>query len=162
MAMIQPKAVRPEPTPPPPEEPPEEDESADAGADDGTTGTEGGVVGGVPGGVPHGGGGGSQDTPTYAAPGYRKPELAVRDCLKNAIHIPRDLQNSISRPVTVKFAIRKDGTPALFQVMTQLSDRRIGDVIWQAVASCHWVPGADPHGQPASIWVVVPFRFQSG
>jgi periplasmic protein TonB len=79
-----------------------------------------------------------------------------------ALSIPKELQRSITGPVTVKFAIRKDGTPISFQVIGQVDDRRIADVIWRAVTSCHWVPGADPRGQPASIWVVVPFRFENG
>ena len=162
LAMVQPKTVPPEPPPAPPKE--EEMPGPNEGADHGgqTTGGEGGVVGGATGGSPHGSGSGVEEAPTYAAAGYRKPELTERDCLQNAIHVPRDLQGLFSRPFTVKFAIRKDGSPAYFQMVTQASDGRIGDLIWRAVTSCHWRPGADPQGHTASIWVVVPFRFQSG
>ena len=163
VAMVQPRKVEPEARPSPSEEPPPPEPQTEEGAPGGAAGgQEGGVIGGVVGGQEDGTGGPAEDTPTYATPGYRKPELAVHGCLQNALNIPRELQRSLSGPVTVKFAIRKDGTPASFQVMTQLEDGRVADVIWKAVTSCRWVPGADPKGQPVSIWIVVPFRFETG
>ena len=71
---------------------------------------------------------------------------------------------SVSQPPpspAERLAHPKDGTPTSFQVMGQLEDGRIADIIWKAVTSCRWVPGIDPNGKPASIWVVVPFRFES-
>lgn len=151
-AMIQPKEAPPESELAPSNEPqPEEGDAA-----------EGGVVGGVVGGQGQQGGSGLDEAPTYATAGYRRPELAVRDCLQSSLKISRELQRSVSGPVTVKFAIRKDGSPSNFQVTTQVPDRRIGEAIWSVVTSCQWIAGADAKGRPASIWVIVPFRFQSG
>jgi len=164
VAMVQPRSVPTEPHPSPPEEPvgPPPAESKEEEA------TSGGVAGGEPGGVvggavgwPREGGVPVEEVPAYATAGYRRPELAQSGCLQGALSIPRDLRRSLSGPVTVKFAIGKDGTPTSFQVMGQLEDGRIADIIWKAVTSCRWVPGADPKGKPASIWVVVPFRFES-
>jgi protein TonB len=161
--MIQPKTVLHDVHPGPLEEPPPaESKSEESGSSGVAGGEQGGVVGGVVGGQVGGTGPKVEDTPTYPAAGYRKPELAVRGCLQSALSIPREVQRSISGPVTVKFAIRKDGTPTSFQVMGQLEDQRIADVIWKAVTSCHWIPGADPKGEPVSIWVVLPFRFETG
>jgi periplasmic protein TonB len=152
MAMIQPKDVPAELKPPDPSKKEEEE----AGSDEGV---EGGVVGGVVGGQVRGG---IEDAPAYATAGYRKPEQAVKNCVQNAVRVPKELVGFVSGPITVKFAIRKDGSPSSFQVMTQIPDRRIGDLIWQAVASCQWVPGTDPQGRPTSIWVIMPIRFLGG
>lgn len=151
-ALVQPKAPAPVPEPPPPEET-EEPESQ----------REGGVVGGAPGAAPASGGspGGSGDAPTFAKPGYRLPHLAVSTCLARSLDVSSELRRSLSGAVTVKFAILGNGSPAYFQVLGDVADRRVGDAIWKAVSGCQWVPGADASGQPVSIWVVVPFKFQS-
>ena len=65
----------------------------------------------------------------------------------------------ISGPITVKFAIGRDGLPSRFQAMTDVPDRRIADAIWGAVQTCKWVPGADAQGKPTAIWVILPIRF---
>ena len=166
VAMVQPKSVSEQLRAPPPEEP-VETPPTEAKEENGTTsgvpgGEPGGVVGGIVGGQREGAGASLEEVPAYATAGYRKPELAQSGCLQSALNIPRELQRSLAGQVTVKFAIRKDGTPTSFQVLNQPEDNRIADVIWKAVTSCRWVPGADPKGRPASIWVVVPFRFQTG
>jgi protein TonB len=149
-ALVQPKAPAPVPEPTPPAEPPEE-----------SSGAEGGVVGGAPGGAgpgeQHGGAG---DAPTFPKAGYRLPRLAVGTCLQSSLDVSKELQRTVSGPVTVKFAILGNGQPAYFQVLTHLHDSRLGEAIWRAVSACQWVPGADASGQPVSIWVVVPFRFE--
>jgi protein TonB len=155
-ALVQPKAPAPVPEAPPPEEP------ADA---DAPSADREGVVGGVPGAPAPSPGAGSPgsagEAPTFAKPGYRLPHPADGACLARSLDVSKDLRRSLSGAVTVKFAVLGDGTPAYFQVLTGVPNRRIGEAIWKAVAACQWVPGADASGQPASIWVVVPFRFQS-
>jgi len=161
--MVQPRQIPRNVSPPAPPEPPPAPTPAEQGEEGGVNGGEqGGVVGGVVGGQKGGTGPSVEDTPSYATAGYRKPELAARGCLQGALVIPREMQRSISGPVTIKFAIQKDGTPTSFQIVGQVDDARIADVIWRAVTSCKWIPGADPNGNPASIWVVVPFRFETG
>ncbi|MGC4000093.1 MAG: energy transducer TonB [Anaeromyxobacter sp.] len=115
-----------------------------------------GVIGGVVGGAPAQNE--VEDAPAYATTGYRKPEMAKKFCVQEAVRVPRELQGFVSS-VTVRFAIGRDGTPSQFQVMSNVPDKRIGDAIWTAVQSCKWVPGADPQGRPTSIWVILPIRF---
>jgi protein TonB len=153
-AMIQPKELPPEAKVPATDEPPETSQLEQAPP-------EGAVIGGVVGGT-QAGGNPVDEIPAYATAGYRRPELAVRNCLLDSLHLSKDVQREVSGAVTVKFAIRRDGVPDRFQLVSPVEDRRIGEAIWQAVSSCKWIPGADPGGHPVSIWVVVPFRFRAG
>jgi len=155
-AMLQPKEVAPEMKPPDPNAPPEPEV---ASSDQGTTG---GVVGGVVGGVPQQTGQGIEDAPAYATAGFRKPEQAQRNCVQESVRIPADLKGFISGPITVKFAVGRDGAVSLFQVMGQVPDQRIASAIWQAIQSCQFTPGADAQGRPTRIWVILPLRFTSG
>ncbi len=61
----------------------------------------------------------------------------------------------------MKFAVRRDGSPARFQALAGPVDLDTALAIRDAVESCAWVPGMDPEGRPASIWVILPLRFQS-
>jgi periplasmic protein TonB len=116
-----------------------------------------GVIGGVVGAQPS-----IEDAPQFATAGYVKPRQESPNCAQNAVRVPPQLQGFISGPITVKFAVRKDGSLTQFQVMSNIPDKRIGDLIWQAIQSCKWVPGNDPQGRPTSVWVILPFRFVSG
>ncbi|WP_049778370.1 TonB family protein [Anaeromyxobacter sp. K] len=100
-----------------------------------------------------------EDAPRYAAEGFRKPHLEVARCVQDAIRLPRDARERVSGPVTVRFAVAKDGTVGLFQVMGDLPDRRVADAIWTAVRGCRFAPGADAAGKPTRLWVVMPIRF---
>ncbi|GAO04900.1 TonB family protein [Anaeromyxobacter sp. PSR-1] len=100
-----------------------------------------------------------EDAPRYAAAGFRKPNLLVPRCVQDAIRLPRDARERVSGPVTVRFAVAKDGTVGLFQVMGDLPDRRVADAIWTAVRGCRFAPGADAAGKPTRLWVVMPIRF---
>jgi protein TonB len=114
-----------------------------------------GVVGGVVGAQAS-----VEDAPAYATAGYKKPAMAEPGCVANSARISSDLLDYITGPVTVKFAIGKDGTPSRFEVMSAISDQRIANAIWQAVKSCKWTAGADAQGRPALIWVIMPVRFK--
>ncbi len=151
MAMVQPKDVPAELKPPDPNEKPEEE---DVGSDEGV---EGGVVGGVVGGTPS-----VEEAPQYMMAGFRKPVEAQPGCVKSSMRVPPSLQGFISGPITVKFAVQRDGSIGQVQIMSQVPDARIGDVIRQGLASCRWVPGADAQGRPVSIWVIMPIRFAGG
>ncbi|WP_041453254.1 energy transducer TonB [Anaeromyxobacter dehalogenans] len=153
-ALLQPKDVQAEMKPPDPNEPPEpEYDYGDAAAGEG-------VVGGVVGAAPQQ----SQieDAPAYATAGYKKPQMAQPNCVQNSVRLPRELMGYISGPITVKFAIGRDGQPSRFEAMTNVPDKRIGDAIWNAVQSCKWIPGADAQGRPTAIWVILPLRFTAG
>ncbi len=148
-ALLQPKEVQ-EEIKINPNEPKEPEYDYSGGADDG-------VVGGVVGAQPS-----VEDAPQFATAGYVKPRQETSNCVQNSVRVPPQLQGFISGPITVKFAIRKDGTPTQFQVMSNIPDKRIGDTVWQAIVNCRWIPGNDPQGRPTSIWVILPIRFTSG
>ncbi len=152
-ALVQPQEIKAEMKPPDPNEPPEPE--YDYG-DQSTAGE--GVIGGVVGAQPNA----IEDAPAYATAGYRKPQMAEPGCVQRAVRIPPQLSGYVSGPITVKFAIRPDGAPSRFELMTQVPDPRIGQAVWQAVQSCRWVPGADAQGKPVSIWVILPIRFTAG
>lgn len=114
-----------------------------------------GVIGGVVG-APA-----VEDAPAYATAGYKKPEMAERGCVQRSVRVSSELLDYITGPVTVKFAIGRDGSPSRFEVMSAISDQRIANAIWQAVKACKWNPGADAQGRATSIWVILPVRFQS-
>jgi protein TonB len=118
-------------------------------------GAQGGVVGGVVGAQS------IEDAPAYATAGFKKPTMAEPGCVQRSVRISSDLLDYITGPVTVKFAIGKDGSPSRFEVMSAISDQRIANAIWQAVKSCKWNAGADAQGRPTNIWVILPFRFQT-
>ena len=131
-----------------------EEEVAEGGAEDG--GVIGGVVGppGPPGPV-------AEPAPAYAGEGFTKPRQAEASCVQNAIRIPRGLAG-LAASVTVKFAIGVDGAPSLFQPATPGADARLTAAIWQAIRQCRWIAGTNAEGKPTKIWVIMPFRFQSG
>jgi protein TonB len=151
-ALIQPQDIQAEMKPPDPNEPPEpEYDYGDAAEGEGVIG---GVVGAQAPSI--------EDAPAFASAGYRKPAMAEPGCVGRAVRVPRELSGYVSGPITVKFAIGRDGQPSRFEALTALPDPRIGNAIWQAVQSCRWVPGSDPQGRPTSIWVVLPIRLTSG
>ncbi len=147
-AMIQPKEVAAEMKPPDPNEPPEE--PPDYGDSQG-----GGVVGGVV-------GGGIEEAPQYAMAGFRKPQERSPGCTSRSMRVPPSLQGFISGPITVKFAVRRDGTIGQVQVMSQIPDPRIADIIRRGLSACEWLPGADAQGRPTALWVILPLRFTAG
>ena len=153
-ALLQPKEVQAEMKAPDPNEPPEpEYDYGDVKAGEGVIG---GVVGAAP--VKNE----IEDAPAYATAGYRKPQMAQAGCVQSSVRLPRELLGFISGPITVKFAINRDGSPSRYEVMTDIPDRRISDAIWNAIQSCKWIPGADAQGRPTAIWVILPLRFTSG
>jgi hypothetical protein len=100
-----------------------------------------------------------EDAPAYATAGFQKPRPEVPSCVQSALRIPADLQQFVSGPVTVRFAVSRDGAVSRFELMGEVAHPRIGDAIWQALRSCKFVPGADAQGTPTSLWLVMPIRF---
>jgi periplasmic protein TonB len=101
-----------------------------------------------------------KDEPAYAGVGFVRPRPAERHCVQTRLQIPRGLEG-LAATVTVRFAVGKDGSPSLFMVQSSDPDARLAAAIWKAVRSCRWIPGTNPQGQPTTIWVVMPFRFQA-
>jgi protein TonB len=153
MAMIQPKTVQEEMKPPDPNEP-EEDYDYDGEGE----GVVGGVVGGTapaPGPAQRG----FEEAPKYVTSGFRPPKLVNRTCLAENVHLPPQLFDVVSGPITVKFAVYSNGSVGSIQILTQVPDPRISEAIKHAIGTCEWVPGADAQGHPTALWVIQPFRF---
>ncbi len=103
--------------------------------------------------------------PSYATAGYRKPELARGGCIE-AVVTPRmgGLPEPARRAMIVKFAVGGGGRVSRFSVLALPTDRQDVNVdlaleVKRAVESCRWIPGTDPAGRPASIWVILPVKF---
>jgi len=111
----------------------------------------------MPGTEPTGVGGGEEEV-LHVQAGFRAPAMAVRGCVQQSVRVPRELAGFVSGQVVVKFAVGRDGAPSRFSVVGDVPERLSG-AIWQAVQGCRWVAGADPSGQPVSIWVLMPLRF---
>mgnify|MGYP003509848852 CR=1 FL=1 len=101
-----------------------------------------------------------EDAPVLPTAGFKKPALADKGCIGRNIRISADLLDYVTGPVTVKFAILKDGKPARFEVLSTISDQRIANAIWQGIKSCEWTPGADAQGRATNIWMIMPVRLQ--
>ena len=149
-AMIQPKEIAEEMKAPNPNEPPEPEPETD------DTGSGAGVVGGVA------GAGGFEEAPRYVTAGFRPPREKERGCVASSMRVPPALAGFVSGPITVKFAVRRDGSVSQIQIMTQVPDPRIADIVRQALMRCEFVPGADAQGNPTTLWAIMPVRFTSG
>ncbi len=101
----------------------------------------------------------TEDAPQFVRQGFRSPSQETANCVQSSVRIPKDLQGFVSGPVTVRFAVDKDGSVGRFRVEGQVPDSRIGEAIWSAVRECRFVPGADDQGRPVRLWVVMPVRF---
>ncbi len=162
-ALIQPQAeparlVEPEVDPAPVEK--DGPGEGEAGEDGG--GDPRGVVGGAAGAATGGDAASLDEAPAYPDAGWRRPEQAQRHCVQESVRIPQELRGFVSGPITVRFAIGRDGAPSAFQVMGSIPDPRIGAAIWQAIRACQWLAGTDAQGRPMKIWVTMPLRFVSG
>jgi protein TonB len=114
-----------------------------------------GVVGGVVGANQ------IEEAPAFATTGYVKPAEKEKGCVGRSVRMPRELQGIVTT-VTVKFAVGPDGRTRLFEVLSDIPDKRLRDQIQQAVQHCEFTPGLDPKGKPQLIWMILPLRFTSG
>jgi protein TonB len=94
--------------------------------------------------------------------GYRSPQEAQPGCVRGSVRVPASQARFISGPITIKFAVRRDGSVGQVQFLTQVPDPRISEVIRQGISACRWIPGADEQGRPVAIWVSIPIRFSGG
>jgi TonB family protein len=101
-----------------------------------------------------------EDAPMFALEGFQKPRMVEPGCVQAALRLPHDLTARLKGPVTVRFAVGVDGKVGLFQVVSDVPDRRVTDAIWSAIRSCRFLPGADAQGRKTRLWVVMPFRFE--
>jgi hypothetical protein len=103
-----------------------------------------------------------EEAPAFPAAGFQKPAQAVPGCVQRAIRLPRDLAATLTGTYTVRFAVGRDGSAGLIQVMDKVADPRISEAIVSAVQSCGFKPGTDTAGHPMRMWVVMPLRFVGG
>jgi periplasmic protein TonB len=161
-AVVQPERPAHEPEPIGSEAPEQESSPADTGERGGGDQGGGGGIGNAAGASSSSAGPSEGDAPTYPGEGWRRPQLAQRDCVQNSVRIPSGLRGFVQGPITAKFAIGPDGTPGSFQLIGSSADARIRGAIWQAIQSCKWIAGADAQGRPARLWVIMPIRFEAG
>ena len=103
-----------------------------------------------------------EEAPAFPTAGFEKPSQVVPGCVRSAVRLPRDLAATVSGMFTVRFAVSRNGSVGLIQVMDQVADSRISDAIASAVQSCEFRPGTDASGKPTRMWVVMPLRFVGG
>ena len=101
----------------------------------------------------------AEDAPQFVRQGFRAPAQESPNCVQSSVRIPRDLQDFVSGPVTVRFAVDRDGSVGRFRVEGKVPDPRIAEAIWTAVRECRFSPGTDDQGHPVKLWVVMPVRF---
>jgi hypothetical protein len=109
---------------------------------------------------------GDEHAPAYATASYTRPEMAKPACVQKRVAVSPSLAAMVQRPsfprnMTVKFAVGTGGDAYRFEVMgPDDAPVELARVIEEAVQSCRWIPGRDPEGRPAPIWVILPIRFQ--
>ncbi|MFO0584637.1 MAG: hypothetical protein U0229_20390 [Anaeromyxobacter sp.] len=94
--------------------------------------------------------------PAEPGPGWTKPRMAQPKCVQEAIRVKEPLE-----PLDVmrfRFAIRADGATDRFEVVSPRVPPRFAASVREAVRTCRWLPGRDPSGRPATVWVVLPLR----
>jgi TonB family protein len=99
--------------------------------------------------------------PSYAAEGSKKPRLLEATCIADNLRLPRDAPLEPGEVVRVRFAVGLEGRPEEFTIVGTPGDPRIGNAIWSAIQRCRFSPGTDSKGNPAVLWVVMPFRFDA-
>ncbi|MGC3996448.1 MAG: hypothetical protein QM767_02510 [Anaeromyxobacter sp.] len=87
---------------------------------------------------------------------YTKPRPEAPPCVGLSVSIPRHLLYS-SRTVQVRFAVRRDGSVGQFVPHSPM-ELPLASAIKRAVEFCRWIPGTDPIGRPATMWVILPLR----
>ncbi len=87
-------------------------------------------------------------------------------CIEQNIRIASDLADRLPASVTMRFAVARDGTADLVQVLPgpdaargERINPRLADALRSAVRGCRFVPGADDLGKPVRLWVVMQVRF---
>lgn len=88
-----------------------------------------------------------------------KPRMQEPGCVARRVQIPGHVRPPPG-PVTVKFAVERDGSTRRFGVLTPGAPLDAIRAIERAVLSCAFVPGTIA-GEPASIWLVMPIRFRT-
>jgi len=97
--------------------------------------------------------------PAYASvtSGWKRPSELLPGCVERTV-VPPPLLQRIPE-VTVKFAVAPDGSIDRFEdVSSPPASQPVIDAVRRAVSRCEYVPGRDPKGALASIWLILTVR----
>lgn len=96
---------------------------------------------------------------TRAMAAYTKPRTKEPRCVERSVRMTPEMLGGHTGPVTVKFAVTRDGSIARFECMSLSVPDPAAAEIERAVRSCEWIPGTDREGRPTGIWIILPMRF---
>jgi hypothetical protein len=106
------------------------------------------------------------EEPVFAREGFRRPAPQTPRCIERNIRLTPDVAERLPSSVTMRFAVARDGTADLVQVLpgpdmraTERVDSQVAEMLRTAVRGCRFVPGADDAGRPLRLWVVMQVRF---
>jgi hypothetical protein len=94
----------------------------------------------------------------YAVDGFVKPRAKEQGCVQREVRVPSSAYVPAGL-ITAQFAVRADGTVGRFRMLTEDVSIPVAAAIAEAVERCEWIPGRDPDGKAATIWVILPLRF---
>lgn len=89
---------------------------------------------------------------------YEKPRSVAPHCVERNVRMTPEILGGHSGPITVKFAVMRDGGIARFEALSRVPDAAAAE-IERAVRSCEWIPGTDRQGRPTGVWIILPLRF---
>ncbi|MBK9517025.1 MAG: hypothetical protein IPO09_06640 [Anaeromyxobacter sp.] len=111
------------------------------------------------------GGPGPEDAPAPAAPAARRPVFATSGwvkprearpgCVAGSLVVPAGLKGR--RTLTAKIAVDVDGAVASVEDVSPVPEAsgRLSAALEQAVRGCPFLPGRDPAGFPAYVWLLL-------
>jgi len=109
----------------------------------------------------------ASDEPVFAGAGYRRPAPVTPGCIERGVRIPQSLADRLPPSVMLRFAVGRDGSADLVQVLpggdpgtgVRPIDAQLAQALTQAVRACRFTPGADEAGRLARLWVMMRVRF---
>ncbi len=108
----------------------------------------------------------ASDEPVFAGPGFRRPSPVAPGCIERNVRIPQSSADRLPPSVMLRFAVGRDGSADLVQVLpgpdrspNERIEPQVAQALTQAVRGCRFTPGADESGRLARLWVMMRVRF---
>jgi len=108
----------------------------------------------------------ASDEPVFAGAGFRRPVPVAPGCIESSVRIPQSLADRLPPSVMLRFAVGRDGSADLVQVLpgpdrspNERIEPQLVQALSQAVRGCRFTPGADEAGRLARLWVMMRVRF---
>ncbi len=105
---------------------------------------------------------GSRPRPASAPPDNHPratpPRTEIPDCVPRSVRLPASMRG-VRGTIIVKFFVSPRGVPQAWSFAPAGLPEPLTNAVIEAVTSCRWIPGTFD-GKIASIWVLVPLRFQ--